>query len=139
MCALSPLALASILFDVSIEAAVAGVIANLPEDNIDPDSDGEDLDVQVIATMLSEVTSSSVDVASLPVTDTTPPPSSNALTVLNSERALITFSSPAAGYFNEREFQGLVPTIPEGQDTDIQQGQFGIAKSYKRYEKKVSD
>ena len=116
------------------------MIANLPEDNIDPDSDSEDSDVQVIAAMLSEVTSSSVDAATLPVTDIPSEiSSSSALTVLNSERSLITFSSPAAGYFNEREFQGLVPSIPEGQDTDIQQGQFGIAKSYKRYEKKVED
>ena len=116
------------------------MIASLPEDNIDPDSDIEDLDGQDLATMISAVTSLSGDnecqaeTAVLPIV--APPSSSNALTVLNSERALMTFTSPAAGYFNEREFQGLIPTIPEGQDTNIQQGQFGLAKSYTRYEKK---
>lgn len=115
------------------------MIAALPEDNIDPDSDCEDPYVQVTVTKLSKVTLSSADGGSHAVTDAAPQTSSSALTVLNSERSLITFSSPAAGYFNEREFQGLVPTVPEGQDTDIQQGQIGIAKSYKRYEKKVND
>lgn len=57
------------------------------------------------------------------------------LTLLNSERSIVAFSSPAAEYFNSREFRGLLPIVPEGQNTAIQQGQFGIAATYRRYEK----
>ena len=57
------------------------------------------------------------------------------LTLLNSERSIIAFSSPAAEYFSSREFQGLLPVVPDGQDTSIQAGQFGIAATYRRYEK----
>ena len=58
-----------------------------------------------------------------------------ALTLLNSERSIIAFSSPAAEYFSSREFQGLLPIVPDGQDTAIQEGHFGIASTYRRYER----
>lgn len=140
--------LASILSDVSVEDAVKSVIAALPEDNIDPDSDsdcdiGDMEDIQIASTVrnLKVVNAEVPDVTS--AIETNPAAggerdkdncnAGSALTVLNSERSIIAFSSPAAEYFNEREFQGLLPLVPEGHDTAIQAGQFGIAKSYKKF------
>ena len=131
----------SILSDVSIEEALKGVIAALPEDNIDPDSDcdiedlggvqlnGRPSDKEIVKSQASEQSTAISNSASINVQK------SAALSVYNSERSLVAFASPAADYFNGREFQGLIPVVPEGQNTDIQQGQVGIAKSYQRYEK----
>lgn len=131
----------SILSDVSIEEALKGVIAALPEDNIDPDSDCDIEDLggaqlngrpsgkEIVKSQASEQSAATSNFAS----DSSQ--KSVALSVYNSERSLVAFASPAADYFNGREFQGLIPVVPEGQNTDIQQGQVGIAKSYKRYEK----
>lgn len=69
------------------------------------------------------------------LTDLTDSLNDNALTVLNSERAIMAFTSPAADYFQNREFQGLLPIAPEGQVTAVQPGQYGIAATYKKYEK----
>jgi hypothetical protein len=133
---------------VSVEEALKSVIAALPEDNIDPDSDcdiGDMEDIQVgssgrnlkaTTTEGSDITSTNkTDVAT--VGDRDSGGTAGALTLLNSERSIIAFSSPAAEYFNEREFQGLLPLVPEGHDTDIQMGQFGIAKSYRKFMKSV--
>jgi hypothetical protein len=129
----------SILSDVSIEEALKGVMAALPEDNIDPDSDcdiedlggvqmnGRPSDNGIVKSQASELSTAA--------STSDNGQKSRALSVYNSERSLIAFASPAADYFNGREFQGLIPVVPEGQNTDIQQGQVGIAKSYKRYEK----
>lgn len=131
----------SILSDVSIEEALKGVIAALPEDNIDPDSDCdiEDLGGVHLSDRPSEkeIVKSQPSEQSTVVSNSTSVNSqkSAALSVYNSERSLVAFASPAADYFNGREFQGLIPAVPEGQNTDIQQGQVGIAKSYRRYEK----
>lgn len=131
----------SILSDVPIEEALKGVIAALPEDNIDPDSDcdiedlggvqlnGRPSDTGIVESQASELSSA----ASISTSGSSQ--KSAALSVYNSERSLVAFASPAADYFSGREFQGLIPVVPEGQNTDIQQGQVGIAKSYKRYEK----
>lgn len=121
------------------------MIAALPEDNIDPDSDSdcdiEDLKgVQLDNRHSEEVKKSAASDGSVQTTAAANATSENtkktsALSVYNSERSLVAFTSPAADYFNGREFQGLIPVVPEGQNTDIQQGQVGIAKSYKRYDK----
>jgi hypothetical protein len=138
--------LASILSGVSVEDAVKSVIAALPEDNIDPDSDcdiGDMEDIQVASSgrNLKATTIEGSDITSATKTDGATEGdgdsggTANALTLLNSERSIMAFSSPAAEYFNEREFQGLLPLVPEGHDTAIQMGQFGIAKSYKKFDK----
>lgn len=138
--------LASILSGVSLEDATRSVIAALPEDNIDPDSDCEiddmeDIHIAPSESHRSELAPEVTDVTSLCKTSVTvgdgkgSGSAAGALTLLNSERSLIAFSSPAAEYFNEREFQGLVALVPEGHDTAIQMGQIGIAKSYKKYDK----
>ena len=147
---------ASILYDVTLEDAVQKVISALPEDPIDSDCDVDIADIEdikinnlistSISNPVSNETAKSEDknaslingkdkdlngkINNLQVTE-----NETALTLLNSERSIIAFSSPAAEYFTSREFQGLVPMVPEGQDTAIQQGQFGIAKTYKKYEK----
>lgn len=131
----------SILSDVPIEKALKGVIEALPEDNIDPDSDCDIEDIG--GAQLNghpnekEVVESEASEQSTVVSNSTSDSrqKSAALSVYNSERSLVAFASPAADYFNGREFQGLIPVVPEGQNTDIQQGQVGIAKSYERYEK----
>lgn len=128
---------------MSVEDAVKNVIAALPEDNIDPDSDcdiGDMEDIQIagsgknlnaVATEVSDIRSAvEICQAGGGGSDT----AASALTLLNSERSIIAFSSPAAEYFNEREFQGLLPLVPEGHDTAIQMGQYGIAKSYKKFD-----
>ena len=38
--------------------------------------------------------------------------------------------SAAAAHFVNRDYQGLLPQVPEGHDTNIQPGQFGIAAGY---------
>ena len=135
----------SILSDVSIADALRGVIAALPEDNIDPDidsdCDAEDLhgvqlgnrnsDNEIKKSPASSKSNQSTTKLNTTIDDNQ---KSAALSVYNSERSLVAFTSPAADYFNGREFQGLIPVAPEGQNTDIQQGQIGIAKSYKKYE-----
>lgn len=146
----------SILSDVTIEEALKGVIAALPEDNIDPDSDQdsdqdqnpdfecdiEDLNGIQLGNSLNnddkhktKAIISSEKAAALSNTISDNSTKSAALSIYNSERSLVAFMSPAADYFNGREFQGLIPIVPEGQNTDIQRGHIGIAKSYKRYEK----
>lgn len=129
---------------MSLEDAVKSVIAALPEDNIDPDSDcdiGDMEDIQIASgeKNLNAVTTELSDIRSAVETCQTGGGGSgsavSALTLLNSERSIIAFSSPAAEYFNEREFQGLLPLVPEGHDTAIQMGQYGIAKSYKKFDK----
>ena len=136
-----------------------GVIAALPEDNIDPDSDPdpdqiqdavlecdiEDLngiqlsnshnndDIHKTQPLISNENSTAL---SNTINDNNT--KSAALSIYNSERSLVAFMSPAAEYFHGREFQGLIPIVPEGQNTGIQQGQIGMAKSYKRYEKNCS-
>ena len=127
------------------------MIEALPEDNIDPDSDPEqdlECDIEdlngiqlgnshnnddkhkIIQPLISSEKATAI---SHTINDNST--KSAALSIYNSERSLVAFMSPAADYFNGREFQGLIPIVPEGQNTDIQQGQIGIAKSYKRYEK----
>jgi hypothetical protein len=47
-----------------------------------------------------------------------------------SETRITEFVAATADHFKSRTFQGLTPAVPEGQSTDIQMGQFGIARSY---------
>ena len=149
---------ASILYDVTLEDAVQKVISALPEDPIDSDSDVDIADIEDIK--INNTISTSISIPTLVSNETAKNEDKNAalingknedlngiinnlqvsenetaLTLLNSERSIVAFSSPAAEYFTSREFQGLVPMVPEGQDTAIQQGQYGIAKTYKKYEK----
>jgi hypothetical protein len=134
---------ASILSDVTVEEAVRRVIKYLPEDPIDSDSDIDIEDIQISKLEVVDTdrktdgikASESGKEVNPSTANSVETPSNSALTLLNSERQLMAFSSPAAGYFNNREYQGLIPMIPDDQDTDIQRGQFGIASSYKRYEK----
>ena len=129
-------------------------MAALPEDNIDPDSDSDPDQDPVLECDIEDLNGiqlsnshnnddihqtqalmSSENSTALSNTINSNSTKSAALSIYNSERSLVAFMSPAADYFNGREFQGLIPIVPEGQNTDIQQGQIGIAKSYKRYEK----
>jgi hypothetical protein len=40
------------------------------------------------------------------------------------------FVAATADHFNSRTFKGLVPTVPEGQSTQIVMGHVGVAKGY---------
>jgi diphthamide biosynthesis protein 2 len=130
--------------DVSLETAVRNVVDNLPEDPIDGDDDA-DADAERDAAVrrrfdglrAADVGADvEVDVADAcaPLCGCGAPPSSScssstALMPANTDRQLTTFSSAAAGHFATRGFQGLLPQVPDGQDTAVHAGMRGIAAS----------
>lgn len=150
---------------MTLEDAIQKVVSSLPENPIDSDSDCEIEDMEDIR-IDSKVKGVSVSTSSAAVrgdqgggvvnvpermtenilennakTTVEKKDNSNdtALTVLNSERSIMAFTSPAADYFHTREFQGLLPIVPEGQNTSVQPGQYGIASTYKRYDKNAEE
>jgi invasion protein IalB len=83
---------------------VRRVIANLPEDPIDSDSDCESIEENTNCDetkCINEVGLITLESEVMKTSNTT------ALTLLNSERQIMAFSSPAAGYFNDREYKGI--------------------------------
>jgi len=52
--------------------------------------------------------------------------------VLQGSRALAVFHSAAGDIFKQREYQGLVPHVDEGQSTDVLPGLHGVAAGYER-------
>lgn len=44
---------------------------------------------------------------------------------------LSVFSSAAVEYFQTREFQGLTAEVPQGHDTELHNGTFGVASEYR--------
>lgn len=61
-------------------------------------------------------------------------PTSGTLVRVATEGRLTVFSSAAAGFFAEREFQGLDPLVGAGASTEVRRGQFGIAAGYAQFE-----
>jgi hypothetical protein len=49
---------------------------------------------------------------------------------LKSESAVTIFQSAASEYLSNREYKGLVPSVPDNMTTEIARGQYGIASSY---------
>lgn len=49
---------------------------------------------------------------------------------MKSESAVTIFQSAAANYLSTRDYQGLVPSIPQDMTTEIAKGQFGMSLSY---------
>jgi hypothetical protein len=133
---------ASILSGVTIEEAKRRITESLPENPIDSDSEEEvttslrdKLRAAAVAPSEDAVVGGAASASSSAVDDhANNESSSQSLTLPNSERQLVAFSSPALEYYKTREFQGLTPEIPEGLDTDIKQGHYGIAAGYQRYE-----
>ena len=136
--------------DVTLDAAVSRVVDNLPEDPIDGDVDSdadrdaairrrfEGLGVEVAAAAAAAAAADSAEGTGngadaeqcgcgAPMSSSSC--SSTALMPTNTERQLTAFSSAAAGHFATRGFQGLLPHVPEGQDTAVQAGMRGIAAS----------
>ena len=52
--------------------------------------------------------------------------------VLQGSRALAVFHSAAGDIFKQREYQGLVPHVDEGQSTEVLPGLHGVAAGYER-------
>jgi hypothetical protein len=113
---------AAVLDGLSVDDAVTRIVELLPENPIDSDDDNDN------------DCGESARAQSQKGTDTS---AATALVSVNNERQLTTFQSAAVEHFTSREFQGLSPNVPEGHDTTILPGQFGIAAGYVRYEKKA--
>jgi hypothetical protein len=61
------------------------------------------------------------------------PPTSqrnNDTVAIKAESAVTIFQSAAAEYFSNRDYKGLVASVPENMTTEIAKGQYGIASSY---------
>ena len=103
------------MMEVPLEIALQRVRENLPEQAIDDDEDDVDAGRDV-----KEKESSA---------------SETSLIKVNSESRVMI---PSVAHsddivvqrFLSREFTGLVPSVPEGQSTEIQEGHFGTASSY---------
>ncbi len=102
-----------------LSLAVREVLANNPEPNEDY-SDDEHASAPVLGT--------ATDLISLH-------DGAGALQLHSSSSGanqLSVFSSAAADYFQQREFQGLVAEVPVGHDTAIHPGTFGTSVGYRQ-------